>query len=51
MIPFEQYCAIFSTLAENNFKDMSAPMRAAFSEKQTGMKETVLALWLSVACH
>lgn len=36
---------------ENSFKGTSAPMTAAFSEKQTGMKETVLALWLSVARH
>lgn len=36
----------FSTLAENIFKGAPAPVRAAPSEKQTGMKETVLALWL-----
>lgn len=36
---------------ENNFKGESAPVRAAFSEKQAGMKKTVLVLWLSVARH
>lgn len=46
----EQITLIFNP-DEYSFRSQSAPMGAAFSEKQTGMKEAVLALWLSVACH
>lgn len=43
--------AFFAMIMENNFKGIFAPVRVAFSEKQTGMEEAVLALWLSVARH